>query len=116
MLADYGGGANYVGHDISEGKIAMTTYPSKNTHRLGCRGYITEINVGEVIHIQADLIMYMMRDADAETIAEAQRRLAIFFCSGDIELIKSGDKPRCFYCASLNESDAKQCSQCGALL
>ena len=94
----------------------MATYPSKNTHRLGCRGYTTEIYVGEIIHIQADLVMYMTGNADAETVAEAQGSLAIFFCSGDIELIKSGDKPRCFYCASLNESDAKQCSQCGASL
>lgn len=92
------------------------TIVTPNTHRLGCQGYTVKVYMDDAIRINADFVMYIPGHTKAEIIAEAQRRLAIFFCSGDIELIKSGDRPRCFYCASINELDAKQCTQCGASL
>ena len=103
-------------YDDAKGKIMMAIIPSKNTHRLGCQGYVVDVHLNDAIRIHADFVMFISGHAEARIIAEAQRRLAMFFCSGDIEMVKSGDKPRCFYCASLNELDAKQCSQCGALL
>lgn len=83
---------------------------------IGCRGYTVRTYYDEAIMVNADFVVYLSGRADVKDIAEVQKRLALFFCSGDIDIVKSADRPRCFYCASLNDNDAKQCSQCGALL
>ena len=86
------------------------------TGRLGVVGYDVHTRTGEVVGVKAEFILYLSGDAGAEVIAEAHRKLALFFCSGDIDIVRAGDGVRCFYCASLNERGAKQCSQCGGPL
>ena len=94
-----------------------TTRSNKDvTGRIGVVGYEVNVNIHEVIRIKAELVMYIYGGSDAKIIAEAQRKLALFFCSGDIDIVKASDKLRCFYCASLNEDDAVVCRGCGASL
>ena len=79
-----------------------------------CKGYTVRRGVDELTEIVPQLFL-KMHPHECELQAEALKRIELFL-SGDINIVKATDKPRCFYCASLNEEDANMCEQCGASL
>jgi CRISPR/Cas system-associated exonuclease Cas4 (RecB family) len=52
---------------------------------------------------------------DVEALAEVAKKIELFL-GGEVNLVKGMGKPRCFYCATLNDSENTTCSQCGAPL
>lgn len=88
----------------------------RNPYRLGCCGYSVDVPIDGAIRVKADFVLYISGRAPAPEVAEGLRRLAMFLNSGDVQLIAAQDRPRCFYCGTLNDIDAKLCSQCGAAL
>lgn len=81
---------------------------------LRCRGYSTNRYMNELTEITPNLIL-VLHPNDCEQQAEALKRIELFL-AGEINIVKAVDKPRCFYCASLNDEDANMCAQCGAPL
>lgn len=51
----------------------------------------------------------------SEEIAEALKKIELYL-SGSINLVKASEKPRCFYCGTLNDESVNSCSQCGGPL
>jgi hypothetical protein len=51
------------------------------------------------------------RDEMPEAMAALERQMA-----EHIVLVKAQDRPRCFFCASLNDVESKKCEGCGAPL
>ena len=82
---------------------------------LKCKGYSIDRFHDSLVEIKAVFIL-PISPTDSDVIAEALKKIEIFL-SGSINLVKAvPDKQRCFYCATLNESDNNLCSQCGAPL
>jgi hypothetical protein len=80
---------------------------------MGCKSYTITREVGNLVRINADFILYNSPYNSVE-IAELLSRVETMF-SGKIDLVRADAiKPRCFYCGSLNDETVNQCSQCGA--
>lgn len=82
--------------------------------KLKPRLYTTKVDVSSAIEVDASFIMTF--DRTPEGLLKAQELLARFFYTTEIDIVKSTGKPRCFYCASLNETISTKCASCGASL
>ena len=79
-----------------------------------CTGYCVERYPDTLTKITVDFVL----DIDPfnnEDIADALRRIELYL-SEKVSLVKSTDRPRCFYCGTLNDANRTVCSQCGASL
>ena len=80
-----------------------------------CRKYDVYRAVDELTEINVSFILPIAPN-DTENMAEALKRIEIFL-SGKVDFVRSDkDKPRCFYCGSLQDLELNMCSQCGAPL
>lgn len=87
-----------------------------NKNSLYTRRYDIQRNLDELPIINVEFVL-PIAPTQINEIAEALKKLELFLNDKDgITLVKGNQKPRCFYCASLNDESSNQCSQCGATL
>jgi len=87
-----------------------------NLYSLHCQWFETQAYCDSAVGVTAHFTTLIPVQCNAEQVAEALRRIGMMLCSGPIDLVQSADKPRCFYCGSLNDADRNTCSQCGGSL
>lgn len=82
--------------------------------KLGCRGYTIHRPGSGAVTFDVELIL-MASPKDSKLVAEALKQLELYLYN-PINIVAAADKPRCFYCAGLNDDEAKECEHCGAML
>ena len=89
---------------------------TRNPYSLNCANFNVDVSCDGFVRVSADFVVLIAGRDEPEKIAEALRRIGLTLCSGPIDLVKATDKPRCFYCGSLNDEDRNTCSQCSGSL
>lgn len=81
--------------------------------KLGCRSYDIYRRIAEPVEINVSFVL-KENWKNSENIADALKAIELYLCGGaEINIVKATDKPRCFYCGSLNDEGAKKCENCG---
>ena len=86
------------------------------TPELKCSGYVVDRQPNALVKVHADFFLAVSpRDIDA--VAEALFKLE-HYLTGTVSLVRGGadTRPRCFYCASLNDHENTHCASCAAPL
>ena len=83
--------------------------------KLGCIGYDVRRAAAKPVTITANLILKNVSPHNVEDVAEALKRIELFL-GNELNLVKATDRPRCYYCGSLNDDGEKHCTQCNAPL
>lgn len=87
-----------------------------NPHSIYARSYVIRQAADSVMEVDVSFIVPVIGGAGAADISKWLERLGLWFADGGISIVKGTEKPRCFYCAQLNEMDALECRKCGAPL
>ncbi len=87
-----------------------------NENALYAQDYYVERRLNEPPRVQVNFIIPISPHKVKE-IAEILKRIELFLNNKEgIALVQGNQKPRCFYCGTLNEEINNSCSQCGAPL
>ena len=86
------------------------------TPELRCSGYRLDRRAGHLVTVQVDFVL-ALSPQDVDGVADALFRLE-HHLAGSVSLVKAGadTRPRCFYCASLNDHKNTHCASCAAPL
>jgi len=86
------------------------------TPELGCQGYRIDRRVDNLVRVQVDFVL-KIAPKESILIADALSRLETYL-AGSVNLVRGGmdRRPRCFYCAVLNDETNTHCASCGAPL
>jgi hypothetical protein len=82
--------------------------------KLGCQGYTVNRPISGAVTFDVKLVLHGS-PRDTKLVAEALKQIELYL-SCPINMVAAADRPRCFYCAGLNDDEAKECEHCGAML
>jgi len=81
---------------------------------LRCVRYDLSREAGSLTEISAKFVL-LISPRNSDEMAEAFKKIEKYL-AGEVNLVKATEKPRCFYCGTLNEETYGTCAQCGAPL
>lgn len=85
-----------------------------NNLELKCTGYRIDRRVNDPVRLDVEFILNI-HPRRTDEIAEALKCIERYL-SEAVNLVKSADKPRCYYCGKLADDAETQCKACGANL